>query len=38
MRLKLTRLTRSFWKQQWNLLKFSPAPRQWEPGSLTVIR
>jgi len=35
IRLKLTRLTRSFWKRQRNFPKLSPAPEQWEAGQLS---
>jgi len=33
--LKLTRLTRSFWKRQSNVPRLSPAPEQWEAGQLS---
>jgi len=34
-RLKLTRLTRSFWKRQRNFPHLSPAPQQWKAGQLS---
>jgi len=35
LRLKLTRLTRSFWKRQKSVPKLSPAPQHWEAGQLS---